>query len=137
MTWRLLLALVGIGILGAAFELAVERHWQSPSQVVPWAALALLGFALGLHALRDTPRALATVRVLALAVLLASAFGVFMHVSVNYDAGSFDPSWATLPPLSQWWSAFTKSVGSAPPLAPGMLAQGALLLLLTTTVKRP
>ncbi|MGW0802665.1 hypothetical protein [Nonomuraea sp. NPDC002799] len=129
-----LLALVAIGIMGAAAELAFERHWQSPVQLIPWVALVLL--AAGLVLLLAAPRAITVVRVLAAVVLLASVYGVFMHVSVNHGSGAFDPAWDTLSPLTQWWYALTKSVGSAPPLAPGMLAQAALLLLLTSTMKR-
>ncbi|MEQ4722384.1 hypothetical protein [Nonomuraea sp. B19D2] len=131
-----LLGLVAIGILGAALELAFERHWQSPVQLIPWAALALLGLALALLLLRDSPRATTVVRVIALVVLLASAYGVFMHVSVNHGAGAADPAWDALSPLTQWWYALTKSVGQAPPLAPGMLAQSALLLTLATLTSR-
>ncbi|MBF8184850.1 hypothetical protein ITP53_03660 [Nonomuraea sp. K274] len=132
-----LLALVAIGIVGAGLELAFERHWQTPVQFIPWSALLLLGIALVLLAAGGSPRTLTVVRVLALVVLLASAYGVYMHVSVNYGAGAFDPAWEGLSPLTQWWYALTKSVGSAPPLAPGMLAQSALLLLLASTIKRP
>ncbi|MGW0483479.1 hypothetical protein [Nonomuraea sp. NPDC003214] len=131
-----LLGLVAIGIGGAAFELAAERHWGSPVQLIPWAALLLLGTALALLAGRDSPRVLTVVRVLAAVVLLASLYGVFTHVSVNHGMGAFDPAWGSLSPLTQWWYAFTKSVGNAPPLAPGMLAQSALLLLIISTIRR-
>ncbi|SDJ46249.1 hypothetical protein [Nonomuraea jiangxiensis] len=127
-----LLALTAIGIMGAAAELAFERHWQTTTQLIPWAALVLLVLALVLIATGDSPGRVTVARWLALAVLLASAYGVFVHVNVNHGAGAFDPAWDGLPPLTQWWYALTKSVGDAPPLAPGMLAQSALLLLLTT-----
>ncbi|MEO3873786.1 hypothetical protein ABGB18_33665 [Nonomuraea sp. B12E4] len=127
-----LLALTAIGIMGAVAELAFERHWQTPTQLIPWAALALLVIALVLVALDGSPRTITVARWLAVTVLAASAYGVFMHVTVNHTAGAFDPSWEGLSPLTQWWYALTKSVGTAPPLAPGMLAQSALLLLLTT-----
>ncbi|MEV4173936.1 hypothetical protein [Nonomuraea sp. NPDC049709] len=131
-----LLALVAIGIVGAALELAFERHWQSPVQFIPWVALALLAVALVLLALRDSGRALTVVRVLAAVVLMASAYGVFMHVSVNHGMGAMDPDWDSFSPLTQWWYALTKSVGAAPPLAPGMLAQSALLLLLASLTSK-
>jgi hypothetical protein len=131
-----LFALVAIGIAGAAAELAFERHWQTPTQLVPWAALVLLGVALGLLALRDSPRTVTVVRAIAGVVLLTAAFGVYMHVSVNHGAGAADAAWDTLSPLTQWWYALTKSVGPAPPLAPGMLAQSALLLLLSTLTSK-
>lgn len=131
-----LFGLVALGILGAGLELAFERHWQSWQQFVPWVALLALGAALVLLALDASPLTLKVVRGIALVVLLASAYGVYAHISANHDMGAFDPryadTWQTLSPLTQWWYALTKSVGPAPPLAPGMLAQSALLLLLTT-----
>jgi hypothetical protein len=137
MTVRLgLFGLVALGILGAAFELAFERHWQTWQQLIPWVALLVLAFALVLLALDGSPRSVKLVRGFALVVLLASAFGVYAHVAANHGAGMFDgryaDTWESLSPLTQWWYALTKSVGPAPPLAPGMLAQSALLLLLTT-----
>ncbi|TMR90203.1 hypothetical protein EJK15_56610 [Nonomuraea basaltis] len=137
MTLRLgLLGLVAIGIVGAALELAFERHWRSPVQLIPWVALVLLALALLLLALRDSPRTITAVRVLALVVLLTAAYGVYTHVSVNFGMGAADSAWDTYSALTQWWSALTKSVGSAPPLAPGMLAQSALLLLLASLTRR-
>ncbi|MEW9549671.1 hypothetical protein [Nonomuraea sp. NPDC050783] len=127
-----LLGLVAIGIAGAVLELAFERHWHSPVQLIPWVALALLTVALVLLAVSDARRVVTAVRVLAGVVLLASAYGVYMHVSVNHGMGTMDAEWGTLSPLTQWWYALTKSVGTAPPLAPGMLAQAALLLLLAS-----
>ncbi|NUP01638.1 MAG: hypothetical protein HOV96_24545 [Nonomuraea sp.] len=138
-----LFGLVALGILGAALELAFERHWQSAQQLVPWGALLVLAAGLVLLALDAGPLTIKVIRWLALAVLLASAFGVYAHITANHDMGSFDPryadTWQTLSPLTQWWYALTKSVGPAPPLAPGMLAQSALLLLLTTLIpaRRP
>jgi hypothetical protein len=131
-----LLALVAIGIGGAAFELASERHWGSPVQLIPWATLAIQAVALALLALSDSPRTVVVVRVLAGVVLLAAAYGIYVHVSVNYGAGASDAAWSSLSPLTQWWYALTKSVGFAPPLAPGMLAQSALLLLLATLTSK-
>lgn len=110
---RGLFFLVALSIGGAAFELATERHWQSPQQLLPWVALVALLVVM------PFPRA---VRVVAPIVLLVSAFGVYAHVSANLGTD----------PAASWWDALTKSVGFAPPLAPGMLAQSALLLLLTT-----
>ncbi|MFD1540940.1 hypothetical protein [Nonomuraea guangzhouensis] len=136
---RGLLALVLISIMGAALELAAERHWQTLQQLLPWGALAVLTLALALLAVGRPQGAVTTVRVLALAVLLVAAFGVYAHVSANYDAGLLDQryadTWDALSPLTRWWYAVSKSVGAAPPLAPGMLAQSALLLLLATLTR--
>ncbi|MGN9780335.1 hypothetical protein ACTMTF_02830 [Nonomuraea sp. ZG12] len=133
---RALAALTAIGIFGAAFELFAERHWRSPQQLVPWVAVTLLAVAVLLLLLKESPGVTRTIRVIAGLVLLASAFGVYAHVAANFTMGSFDQSldetWAGLSVVTQYWYALTKSVGSAPPLAPGMLAQAALLVLLAT-----
>ena len=130
-----LVALTAIGIFATAFELATERHWNGVEQLIPWIALAVLVVALGLLFVpggRGVPAA----RVLALLVLGASVYGVLDHVLVNYGSGALDQSyaesWNTLPTLQKWWLAVTKTVGPAPTLAPGVLGQSALLLLLAS-----
>ncbi|MCW2876741.1 MAG: hypothetical protein JWQ95_841 [Sphaerisporangium sp.] len=135
---RALLALTAIGILGAAFELATEQHWKSVEQLTPWVALALLAAGVPLLLFRDSFNLIVAVRLIAVVVLLASVFGIYAHIAANYDAGALDQrysaTWDSLPALSRWWYALTKTVGPAPPLAPGMLGQSALLLLLATFV---
>lgn len=132
---RGLLALTAIGILGTAFELATERHWHGLEQLIPWAALVVLAVATVLAALPGDRGATAA-RVLALVVLVASIYGVVTHVLANFHAGVLDQryaeTWNGLPVLQQWWHAVTRTVGPAPTLAPGMLGQAALLLLLAT-----
>jgi hypothetical protein len=132
---RALIALTVIGILGTAFELATERHWNDLEQLIPWAALVVLAAATVLVALPGG-RGVTAGRVLAVLVLGASIYGVFTHVLANFDAGVLDQryaeTWDGLPLLQRWWYAVTKTVGPAPTLAPGMLGQAALLLLLAT-----
>ena len=133
---RGLVALTVVGILAAAFELATERHWNGTEQLIPWMALAVLAAAVTLL-LVPRGRGVPAARVLAVLVLGASAYGVLDHVLVNYESGALDErysqSWDTLPALQQWWLAVTKTVGPAPTLAPGVLGQSALLLILAST----
>ena len=133
-----LFGLTVIGILATAFELASERHWNSPEQLIPWVALAVLGLAT-LLALVPSATARWVARALAVAVLGASIYGVLDHIAVNHDSGFLDQRyadvWASLSPVRQWWYAATKTVGPAPTLAPGMLGQTALLLLLAGFVR--
>jgi hypothetical protein len=135
LVWRGLIALTVIGILAAAFELATEHHWNGLEQLIPWAALAVLAVATVLVTI-PTKRGVTVARVLALLVLAASIYGVITHIVVNYDAGALDQryadTWDSLPVLQRWWYATTKTVGPAPTLAPGVLGQTALLLLLAT-----
>ncbi len=136
---RGLLALTMIGIAATAFELASERHWNGLEQLIPWLALALLVVATVL-VLLPGDRGTTAARVLALAVLAASAYGVMEHVLVNLHAGQLDQrfadTWDSLPFVQRILYAATKTVGPAPVLAPGVLAQVALLLLLASVCPR-
>jgi hypothetical protein len=135
-----LFALTVVGILATAFELASERHWNNSEQLVPWVALAVLTVATVLAALSARGAQLIA-RILVLAVLGASAYGVLDHIAVNHDSGPLDyryaDSWQSMPATRQWWYAATKTVGPAPTLAPGVLAQTSLLLLLAGLIKLP
>ncbi|GAA5115222.1 hypothetical protein [Pseudonocardia adelaidensis] len=132
---RCLVALTVIGILATAFELASERHWNSLEQLIPWLALAVLIVATTLFLLPGE-RGTVIIRVLGVVVLGASGYGVLEHILVNFEAGELDQrfadTWASLPLLEKGWYAVTKTVGPAPTLAPGVLGQTALLLLLAT-----
>ncbi|GAA5162364.1 hypothetical protein GCM10023321_47850 [Pseudonocardia eucalypti] len=137
LTRRGLLLLTALGIGATAFELATERHWNGLAQLIPWVTLGVLALGVALAALAGE-RGTLTVRVLASVVLVASVYGIFEHASANHASGPLDQAhaevWDTLPAVTQWWYAVTKTVGPAPPLAPGVLGQQALLLLLATCI---
>ncbi|MGQ0573190.1 MAG: hypothetical protein ACT4RN_03180 [Pseudonocardia sp.] len=137
------LALAGIGTLGAAYELAVERHWGGLAKNVPWLAVVALAVAVGtaFAARAGSPRLVLVTRVLAVLVLGASVYGIAMHVLENMHSGHlgprYGPEYKQLPRIERLWLGMTKTVGDAPPLAPGMLGQSALLVLLGTLGRRP
>jgi hypothetical protein len=135
LVWRGLIALTVIGILATAFELASERHWNGWEQLVPWVALVALLAAVALL-LIPGGRGTTAARVLAVLVLGASVYGVLEHLLENVGTGRLDQRygdiWESLSLFERGWYAITKTVGPAPPLAPGVLAQTALLLLLAT-----
>jgi hypothetical protein len=135
---RGLVALTVIGILGAAFELYSEHHWNDILQLVPWAALVVLAAATVLAVARGG-RGTRAAQVLAVVVLVTSIAGVIVHIVVNYDSATLDQrfadSWDSLPLLQRWWYAASKTVGPAPTLAPGMIGQSALVLLLATLAR--
>jgi hypothetical protein len=130
------LALGAVATAGTAVELATERHWNSAVQLVPWCALVVLAIALGLLAVRPNRRAVTVARVLGVLVVLTAIVGIAEHVQANLDAGilngAYSATWQSLPLTTKLWLAATKTVGPAPPLAPGVLAQAALLTLLAT-----
>jgi hypothetical protein len=127
--------LAALTLLGIVVELAVERHWTQPTQLIAWAAVAAAALALGLVQWRPSAGRVRLARILAILVIVSSAVGVWQHVAANYDAGSLDfrygATWDTLPELTRWWLALTKTVGPAPLLAPGALAQAGLCILLS------
>ena len=132
---RGLLWVAALTTAALAVELAAERHWTQPIQLVAWAALALIGAAIAL-VLVATPGRLRVARALLVAVILSAAIGVWEHVESNYDAGELDfeyaDAWPSLSETSRWWLAVTKSIGPSPPLAPGALAQASVCVLLAT-----
>jgi hypothetical protein len=132
-----LLLLVSLSVVATAFELATERHWNGLVQLIPWVGIAVLVLATGVLAIGGA-RSVVVARVLAVLVLAASVYGVVQHVVVNYEFGALDAvygqGWESLPVPQRWWYALTKTVGPSPPLAPGVLGQAALLLLLATMI---
>lgn len=133
---RGLLWLGAVTVSALAVELAAERHWTQPVQLVAWAALLLTLVAVALVAWAPSPRNVRLAQIVAVVVVLSSVLGIWEHVYSNYDAGELDQqysnSWESLPESSRWWLAVTKSVGPSPVLAPGALAQAAVCVLLAT-----
>ena len=131
-----LLALGAAGVVGTSVELAMQRHWTSALQLVPWAVLVPLGVAIGALWLRPGRATVKVARVVASIVVVTSGFGVFEHVKANYDAGPLDrrysARWETMSEPARWWTAASGGVGPSPPLAPGVIAQAAFCLGLAT-----
>jgi len=134
----LVVAAASIG--GTAVELAMERHWSTRVQLIPWMALAIATGGLALATLRPSARAVRVVRCVAAAMVLAAAVGLFVHVRENYTAGPLDfrfaDRWEVMSMRSRLWAAATRSVGPAPVLAPAILAQIGVLLALATVGTR-
>lgn len=131
-----LIGLAGLSAVGTGLELAALRHWNGAVQLIPWAILAVVAALTALLAVRPTRVTLGAVRAGAVAVVLASGFGVVRHVWANYDSGPLDrvygPRWDGMSEIDRWWTAASGGVGPAPTLAAGVLAQAALCLLLAT-----
>jgi len=104
---------------------------------IPNAAIVV---GVGMLAVRPSRNVVRGVRLLAVAVAVASAIGVYVHIDVNYQSGPLDyryaAIWETMPDPTRWWAALSKTVGPAPPVAPGVLAQASLGPLFAT-VRHP
>ena len=133
---RSLIGLVVIALAGLTAELLVERHWGTAIRLVPWFALVALAYGALLLMRRPTAAAVRRVRILAVAVMIAAAAGVALHINENYVAGPLDQRyeriWASMSEVERWSSAFSKAVGPAPTFAPAALALVALVLLVAT-----
>lgn len=133
---RGLLAIAALTTVALAIELAAERHWTQPSQLVAWAALVVLLIAVGLLLGRASSGRVQAARMLAVLAMVTGIFGIWEHIESNHDAGELDQvysaRWDTLPAASRWWLAASKAVGPSPPLAPGALAQAGACVLLAT-----
>ena len=120
-----LLLLAGLGVVGTAAELAMERHWQGPWQLLPWLSLGMIALALGVLLVRRTRPAVRFARICAALVILTAAVGVWRHVQENYDTAPLDARytdrWETMSNVQRWWEVGRGSVGPAPLLAPGVL----------------
>jgi hypothetical protein len=130
---RGLLALAVAGTIGVGLELLLLRHWGDGLQLIPWVALAALAIAVVLAILRPR-RSILVARVLAVAVLVTSVVGVFIHIRANYETAPLDfrytDSWPTTSEPVRWFLAATDTVGASPSLAPTAMAFVALVLLL-------
>jgi hypothetical protein len=135
-----LVALAAITTAGIVAELAIERHWTQPIQLVAWGAAVALGVGAALLLGFPSRTRVTAVRGLAVVVLLTAVLGVWQHVYSNYDSGPLDRNysrtWDSLPETTRWWLAISKTIGPSPPFAPGALAEASLALLLAT-VRHP
>ena len=133
---RGLLGLAALTTAGITLELITERHWTQRTQLIAWAALALLAVAIALLLGQPSATRVRTARIFALIVVISAAIGVWQHIVANHEAGPLDyryaQTWEGMSAASRWWLATRKAVGPSPPLAPGALAQAALCVLLAT-----
>jgi hypothetical protein len=131
-----LLVIAALGVGGTAVELATIRHWGSAAQLIPWVCLLVLGAAIASVAFRPSAGRVRAARWVAVVALLAGLFGVFEHVKENLHAGPLDAhyaaTWSSMTTVAKWWAAAYGGVGPSPTLAPAILAQISLCLLLAT-----
>jgi hypothetical protein len=124
---QLLLALVLVGIIGLAVELALLRHAESFSQWIPHITLFIGLISTIAVYLRPGVRTFKAFRIVMMAFIAIGILGLFFHFKGNLEfALERDPS---LTGLRLIWKALR---GATPALAPGALAQLGLLGLVFT-----
>ena len=124
---QLMLAVVFIGVVGLEVELALLKHADSLEQWIPHIALIVGLLATVAVYFRPGVVTLRAFQGVMLIFLVVGALGLFLHLKGNVEfALERDPS---LTGVKLIWKALR---GATPALAPGALAQLALLGLLYT-----
>lgn len=82
-----LLLLVVLGVVGTAFALAYDRHWQSPWQLAPWITLGVISTAWIALVVRRTASTVWLARAVAVLTIVVAMLGVWRHIDANYNAG--------------------------------------------------
>ena len=124
---QLVLGLVLIGIVGLEIELALLRHAESFSQLIPHVTLILGLVATAAVYLRPGAGSLRLFQVVMLLFLGIGLLGVVLHYRGNVEF--VVERYPTLGGVKLMWKALR---GATPALAPGALAQLGLLGLLYT-----
>lgn len=122
---QLLLALIGLGMVGLLVELLLLGHYEEPAQFLPLSMLALGIVMAGLVWHRPSLRVVRYYRLLMAVYVVVGLLGVYFHLRGNLEfALERDPA---LTSVRLIWKILT---GATPALAPGALAQLGLLGLL-------
>ena len=123
--------------VGGLVELAMLRHWNSATQLVPWVALVAVA-VVGLLTARGGPTRVA--QVTGGVALLAGTIGVLVHLVTNLEFGGrlaqYAATWDTMPLLERLWLVVNGAVVQAPTLAPGMVALSGVILIVSVLDRR-
>jgi len=124
---QLVLALVFIGVVGLEIELALLRHADSFSQLIPHIVLLIGLLATILVYLRPSAGTLRAFQAIMWLFVVIGLLGLFFHFKGNLEfAMERDPS------LSGFKLIWKVLRGATPALAPGALSQLGLLGLIYT-----
>lgn len=124
---QLVLALVFIGIVGLEIELALLRHADSFSQLIPHIVLLIGLLATALVYFRPSGATLRAFQAIMWLFVVIGLLGLFFHFKGNLEfATERDPS------LSGFKLIWKVLRGATPALAPGALSQLGLLGLIYT-----
>jgi len=125
---RLLQALLAIGLAGTALELVLLEHYEEATQILPLGIIALALVVLVVYAAFPAPGVVRFFRMVMVIQLILGGAGVVLHYRGSLEFQR------DMDPTASSWQLFTKSIrAKAPPaLAPGVLAQLALLGLVST-----
>jgi len=125
---RLLLWLLLLGLAGMATELTLLGHYEDPSMLIPFLAMALAAAGAAVRLARPSASSVRWVRASMVPMMAAGFTGGYLHYlgGLAFQA-DMDP---TLSRVQLFWKVI--HMHAPPMLAPGMLIQFALLGLVST-----
>lgn len=128
---RMLLAIVLFTSVGTLAELLLLEHVEEFYQLIPVILLAIVIVSTAVFWLRPT-RAITNIYRAVLALCLVSALvGIFLHYRANIEFVL-----ERHPKMTGWTLTKEAATGALPALAPGTMAQLALVGLLATVSRR-
>ena len=129
---KILLAVLGLGMVGSTTELILLKHTDDALQWIPLLLLAAGLVTLAWHGMRGGPLSTRAIRWLMIGFVASGVAGVYFHFQ-----GSAEFKLESNPSLSGWALFWEAVLGKAPPLlAPGAMIQLGLLGL-AYTYKHP
>lgn len=124
---RFLLGLAAFICVGTMVELALAKHWEGPTQLLPFLLVGLSLVAIGAVLINPQPGRLRLLRWVTTVTLAGSLFGVFEHLEHNIEFA------LEIRPNAAVGDVFLEALaGGNPLLAPGILAFMAVLALAAT-----
>lgn len=122
-----LLSTAGFLCVGTVVELALAKHYEDPTQLIPFVLCGIGLIAVVIALLRPSRTSLWALRGIMAVLMFGSLFGIYEHLESNASfVSEIRPSATT---LDVWLGALT---GAAPLLAPGILALAGVLALAGT-----
>jgi MFS superfamily sulfate permease-like transporter len=121
------LAITTLALLVTPFELILVEHYNEPTMFIPFVLAGLALLAIVCAFVWPNKRTFRFLRVAMILLVVGSAVGVFFHLRGNLEISREVDS-----ELRGWGLIWDVLAGSAPALAPGLLAQAGLLGLLYT-----
>ena len=127
----MLLLITLISATGTFVELLLLEHTEEFYQLIPVVLLAMVVAAATLFLFRPRRWSVSLLRGVLVLCLLSAALGMFLHYQGNTEFV------LERTPKLRGWPLFTKAMmGATPALAPGTMAQLALIGLLATYSRR-
>src|SRR5688500_522697 len=120
---RILLAILIVGMAGAAAELLLLEHDEDFTQLIPLILIGAAFLALAWHARRHTRGSILLIQIVMVLFIASGALGVFFHYEANVEfQREIEPAIAGSTLL--WAVLHAKT---PPALAPGMMVQLGLI----------